>query len=266
MTCEQAKDLIPQYALGALDAPEAAELLAHLSAGCPACEGELAAANAMLEMLPLTLPPKHPPTVAKERLMKRVMADAAPKKTANRLSPAWKIGPAIVGLAAGMLLTFVVLSGRMKSQGDQIAQLNGQIERKNEDLHNLQGDVDRGQKELHNLLTQTAELLNLKGTDKQPGAAAQVYVDRTNHRIVFRAEQVKGLEPGKTYELWLVSQDNRKIPMGMFIADDKGKAMMDMPMPPDIGPIAMAAVTDEPAGGMPQPTGSFQLMGTAAAD
>jgi len=266
MTCEQAKDLIPQFALGALEPTESAEIRAHLATGCPTCEGELAAANAMLEMLPLTLPPQPPPAGAKERLMTRVMSQSAPEKASTRSSIAWRIGPAIVGLAAGIVLTFLVLSVRMKSQGDQIALLGRQIEQKNADIHDLRAEVDTSQKQIHNFVVQTAELLNLKGTDKQPQAAAQVYVDRTNHRVLFRAEQIQGLAPNMTYELWLVGKDNRKIPMGMFTADDKGKAMMDMPMPPDIGPIAMAAVTDEPAGGMPQPTGSFQLMGAAAAN
>ncbi|HEX4796426.1 MAG TPA: anti-sigma factor [Humisphaera sp.] len=266
MTCEQAKDLIPQFALGALEPAEATELRAHLASGCPTCEGELAAANAMLEMLPLALPPARPPAGVKERLMMRVMSESTPKKVVSGTSLGWKIGPAIIGLAAGILLTLLVLASRIKSQGDTVALLNRQIEQKNEDIHNLRGDVDRSQKEIHSLVAQSAEMLNLKGTDKQPQAAAQVYVDRNNHRVLFRAEQIQGLAPGKTYELWLVSQDNRKIPMGMFTADENGKAMMDMPMPPGIGPIAMVAVTDEPAGGMPQPTGSFQLMGTAATD
>ena len=147
MTCEQAKDLIPQFALGALDSAEAAELRAHLAGGCPfTCEGELAAANAMLEMLPLTLTPARPQAGAKERLMMRVMSESTRKEASTRSSIGWKIGPAIVGLAAGILLTFLVFSGRMKSQGDTVVLLNRQIEQKNEDIHNLRGDVDRSQR------------------------------------------------------------------------------------------------------------------------
>ena len=34
-------DLLPAYALGALDGDELRELAAHLATGCPTCEGEL---------------------------------------------------------------------------------------------------------------------------------------------------------------------------------------------------------------------------------
>jgi anti-sigma factor RsiW len=44
-------ELLPAYALGALDGDELRELAAHLAAGCPACEGELRRLAAEVEDL-----------------------------------------------------------------------------------------------------------------------------------------------------------------------------------------------------------------------
>src|SRR5258708_28385236 len=44
-------ELLPAYALGALDGDELRELAAHLAAGCPACESELRRLAAEVEDL-----------------------------------------------------------------------------------------------------------------------------------------------------------------------------------------------------------------------
>jgi len=47
----------------------------------------------------------------------------------------------------------------------------------------------------------------------------------------------------------------------MFNVDDKGRGSMVVDVPANMNNVAVAAVTDEPMGGMDQPTGHVQLAG-----
>jgi anti-sigma-K factor RskA len=78
------------------------------------------------------------------------------------------------------------------------------------------------------------------------------------HVYVF---DLKPPPPGRTYELWFIKPDQTKVPAGTFDTDASGKGSLRVQLPEDIGPIALAAITDEPAGGSPQPTGAIHLVG-----
>ena len=73
------------------------------------------------------------------------------------------------------------------------------------------------------------------------------------------AHNMPALKPGRTYQLWLVTPD-KKISAGTFEPRD-GDAMMRATMP--LADKLMAiAVTEEPMGGMPQPTGAMVMLPT----
>ncbi len=67
--------------------------------------------------------------------------------------------------------------------------------------------------------------------------------------------------PGREFELWFITPEQKKVPAGTFGVDVDGKAELVVQMPADLGPVALAAITDEPLGGSPQPTGAIQLAG-----
>ncbi len=67
--------------------------------------------------------------------------------------------------------------------------------------------------------------------------------------------------PGREFELWFITPEQKKVPAGTFGVDVDGKAELVVQMPADLGLVALAAITDEPLGGSPQPTGAIQLAG-----
>jgi Anti-sigma-K factor rskA len=156
-------DLLPAYALGALDGDELRDLAAHLAAGCPTCEGELPRFAAELEDLALAaaaLPeglageapeilggvkrrllaelPRHPRLPRVPELPRRA---AAPPVTAQEPPPAVpaphrKFVPAHPApsarrwapLAAAAMLALVAAWGlvRQAGMGAEIARLRGE--------------------------------------------------------------------------------------------------------------------------------------------
>jgi anti-sigma-K factor RskA len=68
--------------------------------------------------------------------------------------------------------------------------------------------------------------------------------------------------PGMTYQVWLVT-DSAKISAGTFNPDQRGHAFMQAKYALDRNALKAVAVTEEPVGGMPSPTGPMIISGSA---
>lgn len=69
-------------------------------------------------------------------------------------------------------------------------------------------------------------------------------------------------KPGMTYQVWLVT-DKAKISAGTFQPDSAGRAFMQAKYALPRNALKAVAVTEEPAGGMPAPTGATVVSGSA---
>jgi len=120
--------------------------------------------------------------------------------------------------------------------------------------------VSRGAAELKSMLeAQNLTLVSLPG--ERPGMAnGRVLYDVSNRRWHVRVFDMQPLPPGKTYELWFITPDQQKLPAGTFDVDAKGNGSIMVSVPAGVK-VALAAVTDEPAGGVQIPTGSVHLAG-----
>jgi len=104
-----------------------------------------------------------------------------------------------------------------------------------------------------------AKMAPLAGTDMAKDAYAMVFVEPDTRRGFFYANNLPALPAGKTYQLWVIT--DKPVSAGVFSLDRgrKGRVMLqDMP---EVGKIRQFAVSMEPDGGRPQPTGSIYLAG-----
>lgn len=141
-----------------------------------------------------------------------------------------------------------------------------ELERENAEFRNL---VNRQRREIEQSL-QVASLLSslslrlvkLQPTEK--GAAAVGYAFMQDGRVIFSATGLPDLPPGRIYQLWLI---RRRAPAivsgGLFSAGRQQRAMFEFRDPQLVSRITALAVTDEPAGGSPLPTGHKFLIGSA---
>jgi Anti-sigma-K factor rskA len=91
---------------------------------------------------------------------------------------------------------------------------------------------------------------------------ALMFWDKATDRWTFIAHKLAPLPPGRTYQLWLVT-DAKKISAGTFGVSPSGDAFVQATYPLDSGALKAVAVTEEPAGGSPQPTSAMVVVGTA---
>jgi hypothetical protein len=91
------------------------------------------------------------------------------------------------------------------------------------------------------------------------GSSAQVLWSRTRG-VVMSGSRLPGPGPEKTYQLWLVTGSQSSVSAGVFVPDATGRANLVVdPAPKVAGPVVNAAITLEPAGGNPTPSGQMLL-------
>jgi anti-sigma-K factor RskA len=104
--------------------------------------------------------------------------------------------------------------------------------------------------------------VDLAGQPAAPRAAAQAYWSRSRG-MVFTASNLPPLPAGRVYQLWVITAQPAPISAGLLKPDAGGGVNAVFNTPADIPtPVAMA-VTIEPDGGVPAPTGDKYLVGAA---
>jgi anti-sigma-K factor RskA len=102
--------------------------------------------------------------------------------------------------------------------------------------------------------------VDLAGQAVSPTASGRAFWSRSRG-IVFTGTNLPQLPPGRTYQLWVVTAQ-APISAGLLTPDSQGGVSGTFATPVDIPtPVAMA-VTIEPAGGVPAPTGDKNLVGS----
>lgn len=252
------KDLLPLHAVGLLGTEEEAILIEHLNAGCPRCAAELASVSEALHLLPFAGPLEEPSPMAKARLMAAVRKDL--RRGKEPLAAAGWGRTLAAPLAAGVVVA--LLAGIVMGRREAVltAELRGRIDSQREELAALREQV-RGARESIQLVSSPAvKVIDLVGQAQRPDSAARVFWDRRRASWRLYADNLPPAGAGKTYQLWLVTA-SAKISAGTFDPAAGGEASGGIVLPPGADPVVAAAVTDEPAGGSPQPTGTILLLG-----
>jgi hypothetical protein len=121
--------------------------------------------------------------------------------------------------------------------------------------------LDQANGTLAALRSPKLKLVDLASGGPQPRAAGRLLWDQQRDTWHLVATNLAPAPAGRTYELWFITASQAKIAAGTFAVDAGGSGELTVAVPPGIGPLALAAVTDEPAGGVAAPTGSIQLVG-----
>jgi anti-sigma-K factor RskA len=296
LDCRERKDQILLDAAGVLDADEQQDLRAHLATGCPQCSGYRAEAEAVLAQLSLAADPVAPPAGARDRLMQRVNEFQLNQSRLNALGQKaknsedsksisyslpnnrrWDWERIILPASLAAVLAVAVTLGavawlRPKQQvavvpsTDSVKAFQVMLDQQAEVIRHDEEVLKHDQERILELqsATQKTSGLNfaeLKG-DKQPLALGRVFIDAEDKKWYFFTSGMQPAPDGKTYELWVIS-DNQKLPAGTFQVNADGSATLlgKVPALKPGAPITLA-VTDEPAGGVPVPTGNIQILGT----
>ena len=250
---ERYDELISIYSLGALDGNELREIEEHLKGGCGVCEEMLKENEKVLSLIPHSIPSATPFPRVKEKLFKKIRATKQIEEKTfaptfwERLQPLWlRLGGAVALALLIILFAFnLSLRDRLKEQEIVISTLKEQVTRQNEIMEFLQNP---------NVVT-----INLTGLKPDSRASGRVLWDRKNNNALFYGLNLPPIPSGKIYQLWVIA-DNTPISMGIFNVDERGNNIIQVANIPHPRKVQKFAVTLEPAGGVPQPTGEMYLI------
>lgn len=266
-------ELLPAYALGALDGEELREIEEHIATGCPECRRQIPLWQSDLEALAASVDPVEPSAETRERILR--LADGprsvapTPFPAAPRPLPARSQPPRWLALAAAVLLAVAVWGvwqqARLRTEAESLraerARLAEQVAALDRRLAEAQGDNERLAETLSLITAPGARAVQLAGLGSNPGAVGHTFINHSQKKAIVYAFGLAALPADKTYELWWIDAGGRPVPAGTFNVDANGSARVLVDKVEGADGIKAWAVTTEPAGGVPQPTGEMVLKG-----
>lgn len=153
----------------------------------------------------------------------------------------------------------------------QINDLRTQLESQQTLVASQSQSLDQARASLESARSTLAMLLrpgvastDLAGTPERPEASGRIVWDPRSGDLRFSARDLGALEPGRAYELWFVTTDQKAVSLGLLDVSPDGEATLARRLEQVPTNIALAAVSLEPAGGSPEagPTGPVLLAGT----
>jgi anti-sigma-K factor RskA len=249
----------PAYALGSLDRESRRTFEAHL-AGCETCAAEVRSLRAVTALLGATVSPRTPRPELRARVMAAVSGTAAPASPRRRSRrPAWLPLAAALALAAGAALYAGLLQnriGELEARLQQALLQASATDRALADARRTAGDAEAA---MAVIAAPDVARIDLTGQAIAPQARARALWSR-DRGMVFTVSSLPPLPAGRVYQVWVVTA-NAPVSAGLLMPDADGSGSVYFGTPPDIPtPIALA-VTLEPAGGVPAPTGERYLVG-----
>lgn len=254
-------------ALGALPEQEAAAAGAHV-VSCPECAARLAEARGSAALLAFAAPQDHPAGTVKAELMSRIRAsreserhyawpskiegtrDAKVATKRRRSWWTWLLAPAAVSLAAVSVALYwqnhkmSIELEQQKQAADAVIQNRQEIE-----------------KFVSVLAAPDTMTVRLQGMGDAAKSSGMVKFNSKAGMVLYQAD-LPPLPPDKSYQMWLVPAKGTPIDAGLIgPGGNAWGSMWTGEVPANTEPKAFA-VTVEPVGGMPQPTGPKVLVGT----
>lgn len=269
MTHEDVQALASEYVLGTLDDVMRARVAAHLSA-CRACADEVREVAQVLDAVGRSVPALEAPAALRDRIaaIPATVAQlpAAPAVIPTVARPAARPAPWFAAVAASLVAavaTWQAISARAEVTRlrRELVEMQVRVGDAQVARASLQQRVDEFTRMAGVLRSSDLVSYSLAGSGIAASAHARAYVTHKNG-LVFTAEGLPALPAGRIYQLWVIVAA-KPVSVGLVSPDADGRVQVVLPTPEIAAMPAAVAVTLEPAGGLPAPSTTPILVGTA---
>ena len=264
--------LAAAYVLGALEPEERRAFEAHV-AGCTACAEEVRSLQQVADGLAQSVPQRTPRPELRARVLDSIVPGASASSAivppaastvpAPRTAmPAWLALAAALALAVGASAYAWRLQQRVRTLEARLDTAEERASSAEREVAEARRTAGEAQSAMSVLAAPDMVRIDLAGQPAAAAARARAMWSR-NRGMVFAASNLPQAPAGRVYQVWVVTAAG-PVSAGLLTADADGRAEAFFDTPPDIAPPTAVAVTLEPAGGVPAPTGERYLLGTPA--
>jgi anti-sigma-K factor RskA len=276
--------MLDEYALGQLSQDERRDVEKHVRE-CDLCAADLRDLAVVMEGIALSVEPVTPPAALRQRVIASLaMQPQEPPRPSSEASavvtpffrradgsptvrrgvhPGWLAVAAMLILGLGAALYSSISTRQLLVNDVQLAQAEAgeALEKANELRRQL--DLTAGQADLvvSILTADDMQPVPMAGRENATASIARAFWSPTRGLLIV-ANDLPVPPPGRIYQVWVISRTG-PVSAGLLGEQGAGRGMLLAPPPPGLAPGAVTvAVTDEPPGGLPAPSGAIRLAGS----
>ncbi|HZC06428.1 MAG TPA: anti-sigma factor [Ktedonobacterales bacterium] len=245
-------DLVDAYALGALEPDEVDAVERHLET-CSACRALAQDARRNAESLWLTTPQVAPPASLRNRVLARIAQEKA----------ATGIGAAVDSANSAPARDEHAREPDSDTAPEPAPPARGAFRRLTQALWGEQATDERAASALlRDLLADPQSIVwPVAGTPEAPQASARFVVSRNRRDGVIVTNGLRRPGAGKAYQVWLL-RGGQPLPNALFLVNRSGVGASIVHADEPWRDFDTVAVTPEPMGGSPAPSGPIVLAGS----
>ena len=267
-TDERIQEMISAYSLGVLEGDDL-KMLEQYREKNPEQFMELVKESEIaFSQLAFAVKGAEPDAELKKRLLTEITKEKADYQAESglsfwqRLQPFWlNLGAVVAALVIVSLIAYnFSLTKELESKQADLSNLQNQIAAKQTEIENLGKESMLNKQMIAFLEDPNVVIINLVNTQPDLTAVGRVLWNTKDDQAMFYGINLPQPPEGKIYQLWAVVGGDPKS-AGIFNVNESGKNVLMLKSLNDLGEIKQFAVSLEPAGGVPLPTGKIYLSG-----
>ncbi len=262
---DELREQAAAYVLGALTQAEREAFEAH-AATCVECKAEVQSLSSVAEGLAHAVPQHEPSSLLRARVLASVSGTSAtaapgtPGVASARVFAPWLATAASLALAVALGGYAATLRGRVGVLELRLHDATQRASESERQIADLRRTAAAAQSQVAVLAAPDLVRIDLAGQLRAPQASARAFWSRSRG-LVFTASNLPPPPAGRTYQLWILTAHPAPISAGLFKPDPQGRVAEVFETPPDLPKPTGMAVTMEPDGGAPSPTGEKYVVG-----
>ena len=219
---------------------------------------------------------KAPPAHVKEELMQKIRLSAHAEDAVRKRTADISIGvpaprrnwiPVSVAVALGMIALFSIFALRLLNtideQNKKLVSVQDERQQLQTRLLALKDELTRKEELLKVLASKRIEITVMNGLKTSPVSYGKIIWDPEKKTAILQVSNLPPVPSDKDYQLWVI-KDKKPISAGVFSVNNSEPNYfkienLAVTNPKEIGAFA---VTLEPKGGVPQPTGEMYIAGS----
>lgn len=261
---ERFEELCAGYVLDALEPEERSEFEQMLAEADEEQKNLFRELRSTSGQLAFTTERTEPSTDVKTHLFEVINEDIQEREaTTTSIKEASSWNKFAIAASFALLLVTLSLLFYAFNLSSTLEDRNQHLAKTQEIVTELRSEIERKNEMLSILESREIDMVMMQGMEANPQGYGKVIWDSENQQALLQVANLPPVPSDKEYQLWII-KNNKPISAGLFAVNDPKRDAffkIERMEPADEQATNAFAVTLEPKGGVPKPTGDMYLMG-----